>query len=134
MGSKTALVLIDVYNDFLHPDGKLYGGLLESLKDSNTTEHLEAALEAARKHNIPTFYSLHQQYRDGKYAGFGHQNAMLESVQQKRAFEEGSFGAEVFKSLAPKSEKGDTVISKHWNQRLPFLCFASQRLADSSTG
>jgi nicotinamidase-related amidase len=118
MASKTALVLIDVYNDFLHPDGKLYGGLVESLKDSNTIEHLEAVLDAARKHNIPTFYSLHQQYRPGKYAGFEHQNAMLQSIQQNHAFEEGTFGSEVFKSLAPNVEKGDTVISKHWNQRL----------------
>ncbi|KAK5046278.1 hypothetical protein LTR84_008421 [Exophiala bonariae] len=130
MASKTALVLIDVYNDFLHPNGKLYGGLAESLKDSNTIEHLEAVLDAARKHNIPTFYSLHQQYRKGKYAGFEHQNAMLQSIQQNQAFEEGAFGSEVFKSLAPNVEKGDTlnVSQKHLADYAPGSSFENTDL------
>ncbi|KEF60515.1 uncharacterized protein A1O9_02076 [Exophiala aquamarina CBS 119918] len=118
MAPRSALVLIDVYNDFLHPNGKATGALSESLKDSNTIKHLEEALQSARKHNVPIYYSLHQQYHDGKYAGFERWNAMLESIQQTRGFELGSWGAEVYASLEPKSEKGDTVISKHWNQRL----------------
>ena len=31
MAQKTALVLIDVYNDFLHPDGKATAALNDSL-------------------------------------------------------------------------------------------------------
>jgi nicotinamidase-related amidase len=133
MASKSALVLIDVYNDFLHPNGKLTGALAESLKDSNTIKHIEDVLQAARKNNLPIYYSLHQQYRDGKYTGFERWNAMLESVQQNHGFEEGSFGAEVYASLEPKIENGDTVISKHWNQRLvliTMLCGSVGSFAD----
>ncbi len=43
---------------------------------------------------------------------------MLESVQQSHGFQEGTWGAEIYTGLEPKPENGDTVISKHWNQRL----------------
>jgi len=112
---KTALVLIDVYNDFLHPKGKLTAALAESLKDTDTINHLKQALEGARSAKVPVYYSLHQQYHDHKFDGFQHWNGMLESLQTNHGFEEGSFGAEVFPDLLP--QEGDTTISKHWNQR-----------------
>ncbi|KAK5127602.1 hypothetical protein LTR85_006942 [Meristemomyces frigidus] len=116
MLEKTALVLIDVYNDFLHPDGKSTAALSESLTKFNTIEHIQQAMHAARSANIPVYYSLHQQYHDGKYAGFEHWNPMLRSVESSHAFEEGSFGAQILEGLEPDPKNGDTVISKHWNQ------------------
>lgn len=117
METKTALVLIDVYNDFLHPNGKANAALIDSLTDSKTLEHIQQALKAARSANIPVYYSLHQQYRDGKYMGFERWNAMLRSVESSHSFEEGSWGAEIFQGLEPDPSNGDVVISKHWNQR-----------------
>jgi len=116
MNHKTALVLIDVYNDFLHPKGKATAALAESLADSNTIEHLQQLLKKARSAKVPVFYSLHQQYHDGKYTGFEHWNAMLTSVKNSHSFEEGSWGAEIFSGLEPDPKNGDVVISKHWNQ------------------
>ena len=113
---KTALILIDLYNDFLHPEGKLTGALAESLSESDTIKHLQEVLKSARSANIPIYYSLHQQYHDGKYTGFEHWNAMLESIKKDRGFEEGSWGATVFAGLEPDPSNGDVVISKHWNQ------------------
>jgi len=112
---KTALVLIDVYNDFLHPKGKLTAALAESLQDTDTINHLKQALAGARSAKVPVYYSLHQQTHDHKFDGFEHWNDMLKSLKENRAFEEGSFGAEVFPDLAPK--EGEVTISKHWNQR-----------------
>jgi nicotinamidase-related amidase len=117
MDHKTALVLIDVYNDFLHPKGKATAALAESLADSSTIEHIQQLLKTARLAKVPVFYSLHQQYRDGKYTGFEHWNDMLTSVKNSHSFEEGSWGAEIFSGLEPDPKNGDVVISKHWNQR-----------------
>lgn len=117
MLEKTALVLIDVYNDFLHPNGKAAPALAASLENSKTIEHLKEALHAARSAEIPVYYSLHQQYHDRKYAGFEHWNAMLRSIETSRSFEEGSWGARIFEGLEPDANNGDVVISKHWNQR-----------------
>ena len=117
MPQETALILIDVYNDFLHPKGKATGALAESLANSKTIEHIQQALRTARSAKIPVYYSLHQQYHDGKYTGFEHWNVMLRSVEASHSFEEGSWGAQIFESLEPDPNNGDVVISKHWNQR-----------------
>lgn len=117
MPEKTALVLIDVYNDFLHPDGKATAALAASLKNSNTIEHIQQALRAARSAKIPVYYSLHQQWHEDKYTGFEHWNGMLRSIQASHSFEEGSFGAQIYDGLEPDPSNGDVVISKHWNQR-----------------
>jgi nicotinamidase-related amidase len=117
MAEKTALVLVDVYNDFLHPSGKGTPALVASLENSKTIEHIQQALKNARSAQIPVYYSLHQQYHNGKYTGFEHWNAMLRSVESSHSFEEGSWGAKIFKGLEPDVKNGDVVISKHWNQR-----------------
>jgi nicotinamidase-related amidase len=130
MAEKTALVLIDVYNDFLHPDGKATAALNDSLIHSKTIEHIQQALQAARAAKIPVYYSLHQQYHDGKYMGFERWNPMLRSVESSRSFEEGTFGAEIYKGLEPDPENGDVVISKHWNQRFAFEVMPPSILAD----
>lgn len=117
MAQKMALILIDVYNDFLHPDGKATAALDASLTNSDTIMHIQQALHAARTAKIPVYYSLHQQYYDGKYAGFEHWNPMLRSVESSHSFQEGTFGAEIYEGLEPDPKNGDVVISKHWNQR-----------------
>ena len=117
MAEKTALVLIDVYNDFLHPDGKLSAALADSLASSNTIANIREALNIARSAGIPVYYGLHQQYHEDKYAGFKRWNAMLRSIQASHSFEEGSWGAKIYDGLEPDPNNGDVVISKHWNQR-----------------
>ncbi|KAK3072455.1 hypothetical protein LTR53_006782 [Teratosphaeriaceae sp. CCFEE 6253] len=117
MPEKTALILIDLYNDFLHPDGKATGKMAASQEKYSTLEHIKVAMNEARAHQIPIYYSLHQQYHDGKYDGFQHWNAMLEGTKAMRLFEVGSWGAQIYEGLEPDPANGDTVISKHWNQR-----------------
>lgn len=36
----TAIVLIDLYNDFIHPDGKLFSSLADTLAEHDTIAHL----------------------------------------------------------------------------------------------
>lgn len=59
MTGNTALVLIDLYNDFLHPKGKLTALQADSLAESNTIEHLHQAVAVARSAKISVYYSLH---------------------------------------------------------------------------
>jgi nicotinamidase-related amidase len=113
---KTALILTDIYNDFLQPSGKAYARLAPSLTASDTITHLKSLIGTARSINIPIYYSLHQQYHSHKYDGFTHWNSMLESVKTTHSFEEGSFGAQIYPGLEPDPTNGDVVISKHWNQ------------------
>jgi nicotinamidase-related amidase len=113
--AKTAILLIDPYNDFIHPEGKMYGMLEESLKASDTVTHIFALLSAARAHKIPVYYGLHQPYKAGNFEGWKHMKAVHTSQQEGKVFEEGSWGGTIFKGMEPDKGNGDVVVSKHWS-------------------
>ncbi|PMD18992.1 Isochorismatase hydrolase [Hyaloscypha hepaticicola] len=115
MPSNTAIIIIDPYNDFLHPKGKLNPLLADSLKETDTITHLKELVTAARLHKIPIYYGLHQQCKAGFIAGWNHATPMQKSQKDNMAFEEGSWGVEIYEGLEPSLENGDVVVSKHWS-------------------
>ncbi|KAH6615378.1 Isochorismatase-like protein [Boeremia exigua] len=116
VSGKTAVVLVDVYNEFLHPEGKINSFVSESMTASNTIQHLRDVVNVARKFRIPIYYALHQNWRPGNYEGWKHMNATTTGLGESRALEEGSWGAEIFPGLEPDVlGNNDVIVSKHWN-------------------
>lgn len=115
--SNTAIIIIDPYNDFLHPKGKLNGMLAESIKATDTITHLKELVTAARAHKIPIYYGLHQQQKPGFLAGWKHTSPLQKSQNENKAFKEGSWGVSIYEGLEPHLENGDVVVSKHWSSR-----------------
>lgn len=113
----TAVILIDPYNEFLHPEGKLYKLVQESLQASKTVEHMKRAVEAARAAHIPIYYALHQQYKEGHYDGWNRMTRSHVRSKEFHVFEEGSFGMKIYEGMEPEIKNGDVVVSKHWNSR-----------------
>ncbi|KAJ5885227.1 Isochorismatase-like protein [Penicillium taxi] len=114
MSSRTAVLLIDPLNDFLHPDGKLYPLVKASLESSNSLEHMKELTAGAREARIPIFYGLHQITKDGAYSGWNHMNASQIQAKQNLVFSE-EFGGQILKELEPQPSNGDVVVSRHWN-------------------
>ncbi|KAE8152049.1 Isochorismatase hydrolase [Aspergillus avenaceus] len=112
--TKTAVILIDPYNDLLHPDGKLTS-FLKDLDEKQTVQHLEKLVTTPRSNGIPIYYGLHQQWSPNAFVGWKHMT--LNNVKQERIkfFEEGTFGATIYETLLPDSSNGDVVVSRHWN-------------------
>lgn len=121
MTANTAVVLIDPYNDFLHPEGKVTPQLSESLQESGTINHLKELVTTARKHKIPIYYGLHQQVRPGYLCGWKHTTAGQESILAGSVFARGSWGAQIYAGLEPDLSNGDVIVSKHWNSRFAHL-------------
>jgi nicotinamidase-related amidase len=115
MAKKTAILLIDPYNDFLHPDGKLNGLLREDLARVDAIKHIRAIVAAARKYSIPIIYGLHQQLQATTYDGWNHMRKIHNSQLSGRAFEEGSWGAKIYEGLEPDYSNKDLIVSKHWS-------------------
>ncbi|KAK6600112.1 isochorismatase hydrolase [Botrytis cinerea] len=88
--NKTAIVLIDPYNDFLHPEGKVYPLMAESIADTNTITHLQNLVTTARAQKIPIYYGLHQQTKAGYLAGWKHATLTQQSQKENNVFAEGS--------------------------------------------
>jgi len=56
---RTALVLVDIQNDFLTEGGKYYVMIEELMKQNDVNAHLEALLQAAQEYEYPVFMSPH---------------------------------------------------------------------------
>ena len=55
----TALVLVDIQNDFLTDGGKYYVMIEELMKSNNVNANLETLLQTAKDHGYPVFMSPH---------------------------------------------------------------------------
>ena len=113
MAQRSALVLVDPLNDFLHPNGKLHPLLKESLDTTDTLSNLRTLVEGTRAAKIPIYYGLHQVNKDGTYAGWLHMRANHVRNRDKGVFT--GRGAEIVEGLEPKLSNGDVVANRHWN-------------------
>ena len=59
---RTALVLTDPQNDFLSPDGVIWGVVGESVTANNTVANIETLLQTAKQGGIPVIVSPHYYY------------------------------------------------------------------------
>jgi nicotinamidase-related amidase len=109
---KTALILVDPFNDFLSENGKLWNFTKETVVGINLVSHLSALLTAARQSKIQVIYAPHHHTEKGDYLNWrflapshvGSKNAMV--------FEKGSWGAEFHPDLAFR--EGDLMAQHHW--------------------
>lgn len=57
-----ALVVVDPQNDFLSPNGVMWGVLKDSIQENNTVENIERLFKAAKKVDMPVIVSPHYYY------------------------------------------------------------------------
>jgi nicotinamidase-related amidase len=117
MQEKTAVLLIDPLNDFLHSSGKLFPALKDSIEANDTVNNLQKVVNIARSKNLPILYCQHKLYEEGNFDDWHHMSKSQYSIQQSKTFALGSFGAEIYKGMEPDRSNGDAVVSRHWNSR-----------------
>ena len=113
----TAVLLIDPYNDYIHPNGKVYDLCKDSLEATDTVTHMKALIKAARANNIPIFYCMHQQWKTGNFDAWNRMGPFHKMLKEKKVCEEGTWGAQIYEGLEPDLARGDIVVGKHWNAK-----------------
>lgn len=111
---RTALILIDPYNDFLSEGGKLWPLVSEVAEKVGTLDNLKTATDAARAAGIKIFYTPHHRWTPGDYEGWRHSNPSQLVTNAIKLFEEGSWGGDWHPAFRPQA--GDIVVSQHWSQ------------------
>lgn len=114
--ARTAVLITDPQNDFLHPSGKLYPLLESNLKELGTINNIEKLMKAAKKNDMslavdPLVYTA----LDGEWTNSGAlQKQLLEmkalhrtSLSDPKGFK-GS-GADYFDQYKPYIEDGKTI-------------------------
>lgn len=112
--NRTALLLVDPYNDLLSDGGKLWPQVKAVAEAVNLLTHLRMLVEAARRVGIAVFYIPHRRWREGDYDGWRHPNPWQTLTDRETVFGEGMWGGDWHPELA--LQPGDVVIQEHWGQ------------------
>ena len=102
--SKTAMIVVDMQNDFVAEGAKL-----RSAQAAAMVPKLAATLEFCRANGIRVIYTTHAHRRDG--CDMGLFDDLYLPIADRSSLVDGTAGVEIFKALAPAS--GEHVIKKH---------------------
>ena len=110
---ETALLLIDMQNDFLHEKGKAAAlGVWKFAKEAGTIPNTRKMIEIAKKNDIPVIYVKNVFRPD--YAEMGPVQLSLctigKLIKEGEICKEGTWGAEYVDELKP--EAGDYIVVK----------------------
>lgn len=108
----TGLLVIDPYNDFISPGGKVWERLQGVLEANDCVAHMKQVLDAARAAQVRVFYALHRRYRPGDYESWQYVAPVQRAAWSRRTFEYGTWGGELRPGFEP--QPGDIVADEHW--------------------
>lgn len=106
----TALVLVDLLNDFLSEDGKINSWIKDQITKHNFMANIARLIDSARAAGVQLVYvphGLHDHSFDDVYAV----PVRMQGAMEKHIFWLGEKGSEFYGPFAPKS--GDIIASRH---------------------
>ncbi len=106
----SALILVDVLNDFLAEDGKLNAMIAPMLEQTALIANLERLLAGARAAGVKIFFSPHG-LDAHSFDDVPHIHPRFQTALDNQVFWKGTRGADFFESLRP--QPGETIISQH---------------------
>ena len=109
---RTALLVIDPYNDFISEGGKLWNRVMAVAEANQCVSHMLQVLTAARKAKLRVFYALHRRYRPGDYETWKYIAPVQKAAWGRKTFEYGTWGGEIRAEFEPKP--GDIIAAEHW--------------------
>src|SRR6201996_229088 len=112
--SRTGLLLVDPYNDFLSDGGKLWPMVKAVADEVHLLEHLRSVVAAGGAATVRIFFVPHRRWEPGDYENWDHPNPSQYQTQQLKPFTKGSWGGEWHPDFVPHPD--DIVIKEHWAQ------------------
>ncbi len=106
---RPALLVLDLINEIVHPDGKYAGdGYLEQVTRRGVLEHAAAAIARARATGVPVIYVV-VGFSPG-YPDWPAGSPVFAQTRTKQALVLGTWGTRVHDALAPAA--GEPVVAK----------------------
>lgn len=109
---KTAIILVDPFNDFLSDGGKLWPLVKATVKEVGLIENLKRLLTAARDKGIQIIYAPHRQTQLGDYINWKFLSPSQAGSKDRNLFAKNSWGSEFHPELLP--QQNDLVAQNHW--------------------
>jgi nicotinamidase-related amidase len=112
--NRTALLVVDPYNDFMSEGGKLFNAIKETADASGMFGNLRKLLPRVRSARIQVFIVPHHRSHPHDFHNWQHINMFQKAGLPTKAFEVGTWGGEFNPEFGP--QQGDVVIKEHWAQ------------------
>jgi nicotinamidase-related amidase len=109
---KTALILVDPFNDFLSEGGKLWPFTKETVQGIDLIKNLKALLKVTRENNMLVIYAPHHHTQKGDYLNWKFLSPSQAGSKKTMLFEKNSWGAEFHPELL--AQEGDLIAQNHW--------------------
>ncbi len=109
--SRTALLFVDPYNDFLAEGGKMWPGIAETANEVGLHGNLKSITSKVRKIGLPIFIVPHQRSEPGDVSKWKHVSPFKQGSSDTQVFQRGSWGGEWYADFAP--QEGDTIVKEH---------------------
>jgi nicotinamidase-related amidase len=111
---RTAVLLVDPYNDFMSEGGKLWPRLAPVATKVGLVDHLRTVTAAARGAGVQVLIVPHRRWQPGDYESWDHPNPTQRGIMERHSFARGTWGGEFHPDLGP--QPGDIVVHEHWAQ------------------
>jgi ureidoacrylate peracid hydrolase len=109
---RTALLVVDPYNDFISEGGKIWPRIKAVAEANGCVAHMLRILNAARGAKLRIFYAMHHRYRPGDYESWKYIAPIQRAAWKNKSFEYGTWGGEIRAEFAP--QPSEIVASEHW--------------------
>lgn len=106
----SALVLVDVLNDFLAPDGKIHGAIKDQLEAVGFVANITRLIAGARAASMPVVYAPHGLH-EHSFDDVAAVPLRMQGAMENHVFWIGEPGADFFAPFRP--QPGDIVASHH---------------------
>lgn len=108
----TALLVVDPYNDFISEGGKFWPNVRAIAEQVGCVPNMLRVLHAARRLGLQVFFAPHHRWRPGSYDGWKYWTPIQRQNDQRRAFEDGTWGGTFRDEFKPVA--GEVVAQEHW--------------------
>ncbi|MFF3518054.1 cysteine hydrolase [Streptomyces sp. NPDC002573] len=110
--SRTAVLLVDPYNDFLSEGGKTSPRVEPVAKEVGLLDDLRSVVDSARETGVRMVFVPHRRWQPGDYETWGHPNRSQRNIQEGHQLARGSWGGEFHPDFQPWP--GEDVAAEHW--------------------
>ena len=111
---RTALLIVDPYNDFMSEGGKLFDAIKETAESVDFFENLRRIIHAVRARGVAVLILPHHRSHEHEFDKWKHVTPFQKAGVPMKAFEVGTWGGEFNEECGP--QKGDVVVKEHWAQ------------------
>jgi nicotinamidase-related amidase len=112
--SRTAVLLVDPYNDFISEGGKIWPDIEPLATEIGLLANLRTVVGAARDSGVLLVFVPHHQWVPGDFETWDHLIQSQRRIAARHDFARGSWGAEFHPDFQPQA--GEIVAGQHWAQ------------------